>query len=106
MGYYTRFNLNVSPELDIEVLDKVEEFHDRITACGDGDFELEEPTKWYDHEKDMRQLSASYPEHLFTLDGEGEEQGDVWRKYFKAGKMQEWRPQEQEPAPFDEGKLK
>src|SRR5881394_2305568 len=49
---------------------------------------LEESTKWYDHEADMKALSAEFPKVLFTLRGEGEESGDVWVKYFKNGKMQ------------------
>jgi hypothetical protein len=70
-----------------------------------GVFEIEEPCKWYEHEKEMRASSLAHPDHVFQLDGVGEEQGDVWRKYFRAGRMQKWQPDKQEPAPFDEGKL-
>jgi hypothetical protein len=45
-------------------------------------------TKWYGHEHDMRALSEEYPGVLFTLTGYGEESGDVWRKYFRDGRMQ------------------
>lgn len=103
MGYYTRYELTVTPELDIAFI------QNRIDGGRDLD-DLEElsdeTTKWYEHEKDMRALSKDYPDHLFQLDGRGEEQGDVWRKYFKDGKMQKWVPEEQEPEPFDETKLK
>jgi hypothetical protein len=40
------------------------------------------------------------------LDGQGEGQGDVWRKYFKGGLMQVWRMSPQTPDPFDPKKLK
>lgn len=44
--------------------------------------------KWYEHEQTMRDISRVFPSVLFTLIGEGEESGDVWRKYFMDGKMQ------------------
>jgi len=47
-----------------------------------------DPVKWYDHEKNMKSLSKEYPSLLFTLSGKGEENGDIWRKYFFNGKMQ------------------
>jgi hypothetical protein len=43
--------------------------------------------KWYDHDIDMTKLSEKYPTVKFVLDGEGEEQGDVWKKIFLGGKM-------------------
>jgi len=48
----------------------------------------DEPMKWYDHETDMIKYSLSKPDVLFVLDGDGEDSGDIWRKYFKNGKMQ------------------
>ena len=38
--------------------------------------------------KDMTALSKKYPGHLFQLDGQGEESGDIWRSFFKGGKSQ------------------
>lgn len=48
-----------------------------------------ESCKWYSYEQEMREFSKSYPNWLFQLDGEGEESGDIWRKYFVNGKMQD-----------------
>lgn len=44
--------------------------------------------RWYQHEQDMLRLSASYPDLVFQLDGQGEDAEDRWRKYFKSGKFQ------------------
>lgn len=49
---------------------------------------LEEPQTWYDHEQDMMKFSKKYPNTTFRLTGEGEEQGDVWVKFFKNGQVQ------------------
>ena len=43
--------------------------------------------KWCDHDIDMTKLSEKYPTVKFVLDGEGEEQGDVWKKIFLGGRM-------------------
>ena len=36
----------------------------------------------------MRDFSLKYPSTLFTLEGSGEEDVDMWIKYFLNGKMQ------------------
>jgi hypothetical protein len=44
--------------------------------------------KWYEHEQEVAEFSKYFPTTLFTLNGEGEETGDIWKKYFLNGKMQ------------------
>jgi hypothetical protein len=61
--------------------------------------------KWYEHEEDMRKLSALFPDVLFTLSGEGEESGDIWKMYVKGGKSHSVSAEIVLPE-FDETKLK
>lgn len=44
--------------------------------------------KWYQHADDMEAISLAFPEVLFQLSGNGEESGDIWRKYYFNGKEQ------------------
>jgi hypothetical protein len=48
---------------------------------------LIEPCSWYSHEDDMKQISNIHSGIIFTLDGEGRESGDIWRKTFFRGKI-------------------
>lgn len=77
MGYCTKFNLEITPEHG-EVRGYLSKNEDMCYALGGGD-----SCKWYDHEADMIQMSREFPDILFELTGEGEEAGDLWRKYFK-----------------------
>lgn len=45
-------------------------------------------SKWYDHEKDMVKLSKEFPNVIFHLSGDGEEQGDVWKEIYSGGAKQ------------------
>jgi hypothetical protein len=49
---------------------------------------FDDSCKWYSHEEDMKLFSKRYPNTVFVLEGEGEEQGDHWICYFSNGKMQ------------------
>lgn len=60
--------------------------------------------KWYEHEDDMRKISNAFAGYLFVLSGEGEEPGDIWKKYFLNGKCQDERAKIA-IAEFDESKL-
>ena len=95
MGYYTYYKLEISPRYTKEeelklTLDIAKFFglRDEVTINTHFDDFLEEEIKWYDHEENMIELSEKYPNYLFTLSGEGEESGDIWRTYFKNGKCQ------------------
>lgn len=60
--------------------------------------------KWYGKFDQMLAYSSKYPDTLFQLDGEGEENGDIWTCWFKNGKSQ-YEKAKIMVAPFDEGKL-
>lgn len=66
---------------------------------------FEESCTWYEHEADLKEYSAKFPDLLFKLRGEGEETLDAWIKYFKNGKMQHC-PAKVTFDDFDELKLK
>lgn len=88
MGYYTRYKLSIH---SVESLD--EKFMAERALEDDedlGDFYRgnADSCKWYEHEGFMKGFSKNYPRVVFLLEGEGEESGDIWRKYFQNGKMQ------------------
>jgi hypothetical protein len=88
MGYYTNFKLkiisnpNSLPENPI--FSRLEEIsgYGGIEEYGGELYDV----KWYNHEEDLILLSEEYDELVFQLDGKGEENGDIWRKFFKNGK--------------------
>ena len=49
---------------------------------------MSDAIKWYNWKHDMIALSKRFPNILFALHGEGEENGDLWNAYFKNGKVQ------------------
>lgn len=113
MGYYTYFTLGVHkkkhnvncPEItvDFEIEKKIAvELAKIIYEIGDKPDErdvkylaeveergmyavLNDSLKWYEHEDDMCKLSTMFPDLYFTLEGDGEEFDDFWRKLFHDG---------------------
>lgn len=95
MGYYTNYNLSVQPyqrpPLTTEELDALKKELDLMGVFMNVDVDEElytEPEKWYDHDDDMLLLSRRFPNILFTLHGDGENQEDMWFTYYANGKMQ------------------
>lgn len=98
MCCYTHYKVEVKPPIENlnQVLKEVAEgyaFHE----CGFYG-------KWYEHEKHLKLMSESYHEHIFALIGSGEDSWNIWRKYFKNGKMQ-YCPAKITFDDFDESKL-
>lgn len=106
MGYYTDFTLSIESNpageeirpMIVGILTKLDytynlsEYLERNIF----DFNFSE-WRWYNHESDMTEFSKLYPTVTFKLKGVGEEQLpekiDMWVKYFKNGKMVEYRPE-------------
>ena len=104
MGYYTDFKVSSKDILPKEYQQQLEEissynFHD------DGNELLLLEAKWYDHDTHMAALSLLYPNVLFSVEGEGEESGDLWKAYYKNGKSQTCEAIITF-EPYDEGKMK
>lgn len=99
MGYYTDFNFENNPDEVIEEINKISGYGDEPETT-----EYYE-RKWYSWEEDMRKVSKKFPDVIIHLEGNGEEQGDQWKAYFKNGKAQVVHA-EIKFAPFDESKLK
>lgn len=49
---------------------------------------LDDSMTWYDHSKDMKAISKQFPSVLFRLRGVGEDNHDMWVKYYKGGREQ------------------
>lgn len=110
MGYYTQYELEVK---DLEtmtddgcgIIEKFRESCDYAKLALNESGNTEESCKWYDHDDDLINLSKEHPDKLFILSGLGEDSGDIWRKYFVNGKIQEEKA-EIKIADFDINKLK
>ena len=80
MGYYTHHTLSIQPSVPAG-------FSDRFEQVTDYGFEAlsNDSIKWYDSDSNMKQLSAEFPDCLFTLEGDGEESSDIWKAHYYRG---------------------
>lgn len=107
MGYYTGYSLDITgPDALVEKATEYIVANEEMNYALGEDLNGGDNCKWYDHEEDMIKLSNLYPELLFTLEGNGEESDDQWKKYFIGGKMQAEYVKVLPPEPFDPNKLK
>ena len=100
MSYHTFFGLDVDP-FDEEIYDEVVNYNAESKYALSNDHACE----WEDHEKMLKYLSKKRPDYLYILQGEGQDHGDMWVKYFKKGKMQ-FAPAKITFDEFNEKKLK
>ncbi len=89
MGYSTRYSLTVESAKSFKKqLAKIIRENENMSYALEEDGSTCQDCKWYDCDEDMLAISKKHPDVLFVLSGEGEESGDLWRTYYKAGKMQ------------------
>jgi len=98
MGYYTHHSLKITEG------DDGTDHKAAISELSDYDYCFDDQIKWYDCEDNMREYSKKYPDTVFSIEGEGEEAGDLWHAFYKNGKMQLCRAQVTF-APYDESEL-
>lgn len=101
MGYYTNYNLsvkNVRSNDEFMVLQAVLRQKCIINyALDDGEYNSKthnaefysyDMVKWYEHDKDMIEISKLIPHMTFMLAGNGENYEDQYRIYYKDGESE------------------
>jgi hypothetical protein len=91
MGYQTKYTLvtpDVPPWQAMELIEKLRAECEEASyaLCDNGSYS--DRAKWYDHAEDMLEFSRKNPFVLFVLEGAGEETFDIWREYYRGGKME------------------
>lgn len=104
MGYYTDYTLSIysakreasgvivmSDYIPSDLEQQIEKEIEKMNVFQDGNIQdsYYANAKWYDHEDDMRLLSAKFPDTVFWLSGSGDNCDDLWQKFFVGGRMQE-----------------
>lgn len=88
MGYYTDFKLtHDDPTPDANHEQHIGVLADYPPTCGYDFGPFGQEVKWYDCDEDMIAYSKLYPNVMFEVDGVGEDEDDIWRAYYKNGKM-------------------
>lgn len=106
MGYYTDYTLELHGhpdeidrfnEADVRVPSYDRELIGEVLDRDSDDTFYAQEIKWYGHMDDMEIISTAWPNIFFTLTGYGENQGDIWVAYFKAGKSEKSKARIQLP---------
>lgn len=105
IGYYTNFSLEAytdprqkwgstpSAQEEYDMMKRLCEISDMwaVEDIDEGcpfDIITWECYKWYDHNEHMTELSKEFPNVWFILEGEGEDQGDIWRTMYHNGRYE------------------
>ena len=89
MAYLTHYELEIIEGEDLieEVIENESDEYFELAFSLDESGYTKEPSKWYEHESDLKKISAKYPNSTFKLYGESEASEESWVKIFKNGKM-------------------
>jgi hypothetical protein len=103
MGYYTDHKISIlDGDVDIDDLaQRLEDMTGYHVEVAHKDAVLLQEAKWYECEEDMKALSRDNPHIIFLVEGEGEENGDIWRAFVKDGQWSYQKVQYTWPDPPD-----
>jgi hypothetical protein len=106
MGYYTHYSMDARNLNEKEFDALIDACKERQIVASDTNkygvfdnysydisdnsvvFESYEACKWYEHDKDMIEISSMFPNAVFCLHGEGEESDDLWNTYYSNGEYE------------------
>lgn len=90
MGFYTKYTLTIQepqrPTVE-QIIRELRSVSPGADSALNDDGSTYDEAKWYDHASDLMGLSKRYPDHVFILDGIGEDD-ERFRLYVKDGKSQ------------------
>ena len=90
MGYYTDYKISIEKG-EVKNEDEFEFFQFKLEKESGYQFDLSCNVltlncnvltlngKWYDHEENLKETSEKFPHLTFLVEGEGEENGDIWK---------------------------
>lgn len=112
MSYHTWYELSIlnadgtfDEEETISIIAQFRMSYAEAAYCLDTDGSVRCEGRWHNNENDLREFSKFFPDKVFILHGEGENNTDIWNKYFRAGKMQ-FCPAEITFKQYDERELR
>lgn len=92
MGYFTQFSLDWSGATDAAQDEAIRQFvrtSEEAKYCLGKDAKSHADSgKWYNWRDDLSRWSFKFPHILFQMSGDGEDSGDIWVAYAKAGQVQ------------------
>lgn len=94
MGYYTEYSLRVLDypnyvSYNVKDLINPQEAFVKFMKSKIVNYSspFNEGIKWPDHKEEMCEFSKILPEVVYVLEGKGEDDDDLWREYYRNGKM-------------------